>query len=188
MATSCRQDHDRGRPRRTITTTSSMVAKYGQPSGVGYPTSKFAVNGMVQSLSRELAPMGIRVNAVAPGVTKTDMVANLPEEVINPSSPPFRWVAWASPRMSPTPLFSWRATCPPTSRAPCSPSTEPPAPKEPQALASSFNIAQPKRRASESTADSAPSPVMKGKLCPSISDQNGARFPPGPPCGNCIPL
>ena len=47
----------------TITTTSSMVAKYGQPSGVGYPTSKFAVNGMVQSLSRELAPMGIRVNA-----------------------------------------------------------------------------------------------------------------------------
>lgn len=68
----------------TITTTSSMVAKYGQPSGVGYPTSKFAVNGMVQSLSRELAPMGIRVNAVAPGVTKTDMVANLPEEVIKP--------------------------------------------------------------------------------------------------------
>ena len=68
----------------TITTTSSMVAKYGQPSGVGYPTSKFAVNGMVQSLSRELAPMGIRVNAVAPGVTKTDMVANLPDEVIKP--------------------------------------------------------------------------------------------------------
>ena len=43
-----------------------------------------AINGMVQSLSRELAPMGIRVNAVAPGVTKTDMVANLPEEVIKP--------------------------------------------------------------------------------------------------------
>ena len=33
------------------------------------------------------------------------------------------------------------------SRAPCSPSTEPPAPREPQALASSLNIAQPKRRA-----------------------------------------
>ncbi|MFR3877610.1 MAG: SDR family NAD(P)-dependent oxidoreductase [Collinsella sp.] len=61
-----RQDHGRGGHGGTITTTSSMVAKYGQPSGVGYPTSKFAVNGMVQSLSRELAPMGIRVNAVAP--------------------------------------------------------------------------------------------------------------------------
>ena len=36
----------------TITTTSSMVAKYGQPSGVGYPTSKFAVNGMVHSRQR----------------------------------------------------------------------------------------------------------------------------------------
>ncbi len=40
----------------TITTTSSMVSKYGQPSGVGYPTSKYAVYGMVQSLSRVLAP------------------------------------------------------------------------------------------------------------------------------------
>ena len=68
----------------TITTTSSMVSKYGQPSGVGYPTSKYAVNGMVQSLSRELAPKGIRVNAVAPGITKTDLVAALPDEMIKP--------------------------------------------------------------------------------------------------------
>ena len=68
----------------TISTTSSMVAKYGQPAGVGYPTSKFAVNGMVQSLSRELAPKGIRVKAVAPGITKTDMVAALPDEMIQP--------------------------------------------------------------------------------------------------------
>lgn len=68
----------------SITNTSSMVAKYGQPAGVGYPTSKFAVNGMVQSLSRELAPRGIRVNAVSPGITKTDMVAALPDEMIQP--------------------------------------------------------------------------------------------------------
>lgn len=68
----------------SITSTSSMVSKYGQPSGVGYPTSKYAVNGMTQSLSRELAPKGIRVNAVAPGITKTDMVAALPDEMIKP--------------------------------------------------------------------------------------------------------
>lgn len=68
----------------TITTTSSMVSKYGQPSGCGYPTSKYAVNGLTQSLSRELAPKGIRVNAVAPGITKTDMVAALPEKMIQP--------------------------------------------------------------------------------------------------------
>ena len=62
-----------------IINTSSMVSIYGQPAGVAYPTSKFAVNGMTKSLARELAPDGIRVNAVAPGVTDTDMVANLPE-------------------------------------------------------------------------------------------------------------
>ena len=67
-----------------ILNTSSMVSIYGQPSGVGYPTSKFAVNGITKSLSRELAPFNIRVNAVAPGVTKTDMIANLPEEQIAP--------------------------------------------------------------------------------------------------------
>ena len=38
-----------------ILNTSSMVSKYGQPSGIGYPTSKFAVNGFTLSLARELA-------------------------------------------------------------------------------------------------------------------------------------
>ena len=67
-----------------ILNTSSMVSIYGQPSGVGYPASKFAVNGITKSLARELAPFNIRVNAVAPGIIKTDMVALLPEEVIAP--------------------------------------------------------------------------------------------------------
>lgn len=67
-----------------ILNTSSMVSIYGQPSGVGYPASKFAVNGLTKSLARELAPFRIRVNAVAPGITKTDMVAALPKEMIEP--------------------------------------------------------------------------------------------------------
>ena len=67
-----------------ILNTSSMVSIYGQPSGVGYPASKFAVNGLTKSLARELAPFNIRVNAVAPGITKTDMVAALPEDLIEP--------------------------------------------------------------------------------------------------------
>ena len=67
-----------------ILNTSSMVSKYAQPGGVAYPTSKFAVNGMTLSLARELAGDGIRVNAVAPGITKTDMVAKLPEQMIAP--------------------------------------------------------------------------------------------------------
>lgn len=67
-----------------ILNTSSMVSIYGQPSGVGYPASKCAVNGLTKSLARELAPFNIRVNAVAPGITKTDMVAALPKEMIEP--------------------------------------------------------------------------------------------------------
>lgn len=67
-----------------ILNTSSMVSIYGQPSGVGYPSSKSAVNGFTKSLARELAPFNIRVNAVAPGITNTDMVAKLPKEMIEP--------------------------------------------------------------------------------------------------------
>ena len=67
-----------------ILNTSSMVSIYGQPSGVMYPASKYAVNGITKSLARELAPFGIRVNAVAPGIIETDMVKDLPKEMIEP--------------------------------------------------------------------------------------------------------
>ena len=77
-----------------IINTSSMVSISGQPGGVAYPASKFAVNGLTLSLARvngltlslarELGPSNIRVNAVAPGITRTDMVAALPKEVIEP--------------------------------------------------------------------------------------------------------
>ena len=42
------------------------------------------INGLTWSLARELGPSNIRVNAVAPGITKTDLVAALPEQVIAP--------------------------------------------------------------------------------------------------------
>lgn len=67
-----------------ILNTSSMVSMYGQPSGIAYPTSKFAVNGFTLSLARELGPKGIRVNAVAPGITYTDMMRNVPKDLIDP--------------------------------------------------------------------------------------------------------
>ena len=49
-----------------------------------YPASKSAVNGLTRSLSRELGQYGIKVNSVAPGVTRTDMIAALPESMVAP--------------------------------------------------------------------------------------------------------
>ena len=77
-------EHMAERGRGVILSTSSMVSISGQPSGVAYPTSKFAVNGLTVSLARELGPKGIRVNAVAPGITETDMMKAVPREVIDP--------------------------------------------------------------------------------------------------------
>ena len=65
-----------------IINTSSMVSIYGQAAGCSYPASKFAVNGLTKSLARELGKDNIRVNAVLPGVTRTDMVAALPPEMV----------------------------------------------------------------------------------------------------------
>ena len=67
-----------------ILSTSSMVSISGQPSGLAYPASKFAVNGLTVSLARELGTKGIRVNAVAPGIIETDMMRAVPKEVIDP--------------------------------------------------------------------------------------------------------
>ena len=67
-----------------ILSTSSMVSISGQPSGFAYPASKFAVNGLTISLARDLGPKGIRVNAVAPGITEPDMMKAVPKEIIDP--------------------------------------------------------------------------------------------------------
>ena len=67
-----------------IINTSSVVSVCGQPKGVAYPASKNAVNGFTLSLAREVAKKGIRVNAVAPGVTKTTMLKDVPERMLEP--------------------------------------------------------------------------------------------------------
>lgn len=83
-ATRAAVEHMAERGKGVILSTSSMVSITGQPSGLAYPASKFAVNGMTVSLARELGPKGIRVNAVAPGIVETDMMKAVPKEVIDP--------------------------------------------------------------------------------------------------------
>ena len=67
-----------------IINTSSVVSVCGQPKGVAYPASKSAVNGFTLSLAREVAKKGIRVNAVAPGVTKTTLLKDVPARMLDP--------------------------------------------------------------------------------------------------------
>lgn len=83
-ATKVAAEHMEKQGSGVILSTSSVVSFYGQPSGFAYPASKFAVNGLTTSLARELGPKGIRVNAVAPGITETDMMKAVPKEVIEP--------------------------------------------------------------------------------------------------------
>lgn len=67
-----------------IINVSSVVTVCGQAKGIAYPSSKTAVNGFTYSLAREVAKNGIRVNAVAPGVTKTTMLKDVPERNLVP--------------------------------------------------------------------------------------------------------
>ncbi len=50
-----------------------MASKMGAPFQAHYAASKFGVLGLVQSMAKELAPYGITVNAVCPGMVKTGM-------------------------------------------------------------------------------------------------------------------
>lgn len=59
---------------RAIVNISSGAGVMGVPNRIPYVASKFAVSGITKSMSPELGPLGIRVNAVAPGMTKTPLV------------------------------------------------------------------------------------------------------------------
>jgi 3-oxoacyl-[acyl-carrier protein] reductase len=65
--------------RGSIVCVSSLAADRGSPGLSSYAASKGAVNAFVRSLAVELAGKGIRVNAVAPGLIETEMLADLPQ-------------------------------------------------------------------------------------------------------------
>lgn len=65
-----------------IVNIASMAGKDGNPNACAYSVSKAGVIGLTKSLGKELATSGINVNAVAPAVIETEMLADVSEEQI----------------------------------------------------------------------------------------------------------
>lgn len=65
-----------------IINTSSVSGVYGNVGQTNYAATKAAVVGMTKTWAKELGRKGINVNAVAPGFTKTDLVAKMPANII----------------------------------------------------------------------------------------------------------
>jgi len=64
-----------------IVNIASIHGLRGRAAGANYSAAKAGVIGLTKSVARDLGPCGVNVNAVAPGITETDIVRALPEDV-----------------------------------------------------------------------------------------------------------
>lgn len=65
-----------------IVITSSMLAEVGMAGNAIYTAAKHALHGLTRAAALKLAPHGVRVNAVAPGVTRTGMTSEVSDDLL----------------------------------------------------------------------------------------------------------
>ena len=73
------EDGERG----VITLTSSAAAQDAQIGQIGYGAAKAGVNGLILPMARDLMDLGIRVNAIMPGIFATPPMLGVPEKVLD---------------------------------------------------------------------------------------------------------
>jgi len=74
--------HMVGNKTGSIVNAASVVAHYGNFGQTNYVASKAGLIGMTKTWAKELAPKGVRVNAVAPGYSDTEMIRSVPDEIL----------------------------------------------------------------------------------------------------------
>ncbi|MEO8815038.1 MAG: glucose 1-dehydrogenase [Mycobacterium sp.] len=71
-----------GQRHGSIINISSIEGLRGSAMSHGYVASKFGVHGLTKSAAQELAPFGVRVNSIHPGMVRTPMIEGIPEDLL----------------------------------------------------------------------------------------------------------
>lgn len=74
-----------------IINACSQAGHLGNPALAVYSGSKFAVRGITQTAARDLAPLGITVNAYCPGIVNTPMMQKVAQDLADQSGEGFEW-------------------------------------------------------------------------------------------------
>lgn len=74
-----------------IISASSQAGHIGNPDLAVYGGTKFAVRGITQTAARELAPLGITVNAYCPGIVDTPMMRKVAKDVADNANQSVEW-------------------------------------------------------------------------------------------------